>query len=1127
MAPLIRLRTFLENLSLRKTIALALIIGLAVPVGVSTFITLTQSRAALMERLRSDHARIVDVLASGLQTPLWEMRPDAGRPLLEVLMLDNRVTAISISSPLMPQFLAIEAPKPPLGEVLSLERPVLRDGEEIGRIRVDMDTGPMKTRLAAQWIPILLTGLLQFGTGIVIIFALLRYKVITPLQRLVNQSESLAAGDLDQSLEWRRHDEPGALGRSFDKMRRSLRRLVADLEERNQELQAREAALASQTAVLRAILDNMTDGITLVDKDLDLVAWNDRFIDIMAVSPELIRPGLSIQELSKVDLARSDYEPCDREATLKALRESFQPGRSITIPYRMADGRQIAIRRRPMPGGGFVSTYTDVTEQVEARRKADETRLLLEAVMDAVPAMLHVKDRRLRYQMANRRFLECWGFEREQFLGRSSHELFPESMSRAVEARDRQVLETSKPLPFTEITYKSPMGTMIVWSTKVPLIDADGKVTHIVTVDLDISERKRAEQERQRWAQLLHDAIESIPNGFAVYDASQRLVICNNAFASLYGTTTEALVGARFAELAPQFLEQVLTLDGRSSLEEGQQAYPVDRYWEVTAEPVEVQLKDGRWFLISRHPTAEGGIVFVRTDITHLKRMEQQLRESEQRFRTIAETHPVPSVIISRQDQRLLYASPGFAGLCGAPLADILHLSPDSLYGDLSDRQRLLEELATTGSVESYEMPLKRPDGVIIPVSVSAKLITYQGEDAILASILDLTEQKRAHAELARHREALHQTEKLSALGSLLAGVAHELNNPLSVVVGRTIMLEEQLRGSEVARSLAKVRAAAERCARIVKTFLAMARRQELARVPIQLRQVIDASLELVSYGLRASEVEVTVDLEPDLPEITADPDQLIQVFTNLFVNAEQAMAKTSGPRLLAISARCDRDANALRIRVSDTGPGIPKEIVPRIFEPFFTTKPVGEGTGFGLSISRGLIEAHGGTITVELPAAGGTVFEITLPLGAPGRDKEVEIIAAAGETAARRILVVDDVPEIAQMLADILDEEGYRIETAESGRAALKCLERQPFDLIISDLRMPDLDGPGLYAKLRAHQPQLLERLLFITGDTLSPSIKRFLSEADRPVIEKPFVPAEIRRAVAQVLDQVDQAQS
>jgi PAS domain S-box-containing protein len=468
MAPLIRLRTFLENLSLRKTIALALIIGLAVPVGVSTFITLTQSRAALMERLRSDHTRIVDVLASGLQTPLWEMRPDAGRPLLEVLMLDNRVTAISISSPLMPQFLAIEAPKPPLGEVLSLERPVLRDGEEIGRIRVDMDTGPMKTRLAAQWIPILLTGLLQFGTGIVIIFALLRYKVITPLQRLVGQSEALAAGDLDQPLEWRRSDELGALGHSFDRMRRSLRRLVADLEERNQELQERETALARQAAVLRTILDNMTDGITLVDKDLDLVAWNDRFIDIMAVSPELIRPGISIQELSKVDLARSDYEPCDREATLKALRESFQPGRSITIPYRMADGRQIAIRRRPMPGGGFVSTYTDVTEQVEARRKADETRLLLEAVMDAVPAMLHVKDRSLRYQMANRRFLECWGFEREQFLGRSSHELFPESMSRAVEARDRQVLETGKPLPFTEITYRSPMGPMIVWSTKGP-----------------------------------------------------------------------------------------------------------------------------------------------------------------------------------------------------------------------------------------------------------------------------------------------------------------------------------------------------------------------------------------------------------------------------------------------------------------------------------------------------------------------------------------------------------------------------------------------------------------------------------------------------------------------------------
>jgi two-component system NtrC family sensor kinase len=232
----------------------------------------------------------------------------------------------------------------------------------------------------------------------------------------------------------------------------------------------------------------------------------------------------------------------------------------------------------------------------------------------------------------------------------------------------------------------------------------------------------------------------------------------------------------------------------------------------------------------------------------------------------------------------------------------------------------------------------------------------------------------------AAYREALHQREKLNALGALLSGVAHELNNPLSVVVGRSIMLEEQLCDSNIAASIVKIRAAAERCSRIVKTFLAMAHQQGSVQAPVQLCHVIKTALDIVGYRLRESEVEVSVSLEKELPEVWADSDQLIQVFTHLFFNAQQAMAHSPKPRRLTISAQSYKEKKTVCIEVRDNGPGIPPDIRSRIFEPFFTTKAVGEGTGVGLSVSYGIIEAHGGHFSIALPEEGGSVFEVVLP---------------------------------------------------------------------------------------------------------------------------------------------------
>jgi signal transduction histidine kinase/ActR/RegA family two-component response regulator len=411
---------------------------------------------------------------------------------------------------------------------------------------------------------------------------------------------------------------------------------------------------------------------------------------------------------------------------------------------------------------------------------------------------------------------------------------------------------------------------------------------------------------------------------------------------------------------------------------------------------------------------------------------------------------------------------------------------------------------------------------------IDAREATLGERSASLAEVnrqlaRELEERERIEQEIARQREALHQSEKLNALGSLLAGVAHELNNPLSVVVGRSILLEEDLKGTPEAGAVASVRAAAERCARIVKTFLAMARQQEPSRQAVRIAEVIRATLEVVGYNLKRDQVELTLDLAEGLPEIAADPHQLTQVFTNLLVNAGQALAGCPAPRQIVVAARFDEPAGRLVCTVEDNGPGIPPEIASRVFEPFFTTKPEGQGTGLGLSVCRGLIEAHGGTIEVGQAERGGTRFEIRLPVTPLQAERAERAAKTPPPPADRQILIIEDEPEIAQMLVEVLAPLGHRVEIAPTGRQALERLSAARYDVVLTDLRMPGLDGSGLFRELEARDPGHAARLVFVTGDSLNASSESLAAETGRPVIQKPFTPEEVRRVVAAQLAEVD----
>lgn len=438
---------------------------------------------------------------------------------------------------------------------------------------------------------------------------------------------------------------------------------------------------------------------------------------------------------------------------------------------------------------------------------------------------------------------------------------------------------------------------------------------------------------------------------------------------------------------------------------------------------------------------------------------------------------------------------------------------------DLDRYLREVDEAVLAGRPFSIEYRIVRPAGDVRWVMLRGVVFTDAAGVPVRATgvAMDTTERRVAEAELARSRAALVQSEKLSALGSLLAGVAHELNNPLAVAVAHAELLEEEAAETPFAADARIVRRAAERCAKIVQTFLAMARERSPERSEVDLRTLIQRTLELADYGLRSGGVEVETVVADNAPPVSGDAGQLEQVLANLVVNAQHAMLERPGPRRLRIEAGA-ADAGAAFVDVTDTGGGVPPEHRSRIFEPFYTTKPPGSGTGIGLSYSLGVAQAHGGSLEMLRTSTEGTTFRLRLPASRPTVAPGLRHAAPeppAGVDERRAALVVDDEPELAHALARLLEKEGFTVAAVASGRRACELLAAGDFQLVLSDLRMPELDGPGLFAWIEAHRPELAPRTGFVTGDTMGAASVRFLTRTGRPFLEKPFDRASVRRIV------------
>lgn len=474
---------------------------------------------------------------------------------------------------------------------------------------------------------------------------------------------------------------------------------------------------------------------------------------------------------------------------------------------------------------------------------------------------------------------------------------------------------------------------------------------------------------------------------------------------------------------------------------------------------------------------------------------------SDERYRSVVDNSPYGIYRVT-YDGRFVTLNPAMCQMLGYTADELFAVNIAQIYADSSERPRLVAAYETWPHGKAFDVNWRRKDGaaIVVRIWVYASRNEHGGIEYFDGYVEDVTA-------IRATEQALRQSEKLAALGQLVSGVAHELNNPLSAIL---LFAEDLLmsdRPAEEQEALGIITQQARRSRAIVRDLLSFVRSREAIREPMDTAPFLDQLARALQPQL--AELEVTLHMQPCAATVQVDRAGIEQVLTNLVINAAHA-AGAGGQVWLAARVH----DGYFVVDVADDGPGIADDVMPRIFEPFFTTKPMGYGTGLGLSVSLGVVQQHGGTIVAHNRDArdgGGAQFTVRIPMRAAAEPKPAiapDAPAAAPGPRARRVLLVEDEETIRRALGRFYRRRGWTVVEAEDGaRAFERLLEAgESFDLVLSDVKMPHVSGIELHAAIKQLRPELLERVVFCTGEVESASVAAFVAETTCRVLVKPF---------------------
>jgi len=660
-------------------------------------------------------------------------------------------------------------------------------------------------------------------------------------------------------------------------------------------------------------------------------------------------------------------------------------------------------------------------------------------------------------------------------------------------------------------------GTWLHWVDRgVPVLDDRGRPQKWIGVCTDVTAQR---QVSEAYRSLVENSIQ----GLVIFQ-DNRAVLANKAISVLSGYSQEEILAA-----PPEEIFNVI--------------HPEDRHlvWNrmesrLAGEPTperyayRIVRKDGKECWVEINATvveyAERPAVQVSYfDITEAKRSEQELRESEERYRQLVQN--ANDAIFVAKDGMMMFHNQkteemiGYSGedLHRIPFIDLVHPDDRDMVVENHLKRLQGEEFHST-----YSFRVVHKAGHVMWGELNAVLITWEGEPAVLCFIRDISEQKRLE-------EQVRQKQRLESIGTLAGGIAHDFNNMLAAITGFTeLALLESGKDRRQRTKLEEVLKAGKRARDLVNQILTFSRQSDGERRPIRLRNVLEECLNMIRASVPAT-IEIRREFETPSDRVLADPTQLHQVLLNLFSNAAHAMGGQEG--ILEVSLTEEHlDAEAagrhadlspgpyLNLTVKDTGHGMEKGVTDRVFDPFFTTKGPGEGTGMGLAVVHGIVKRHQGAISVRSEPGIGTVFSVLLPQfeKVAGADDEPTTPSVSGDA---RVLFVDDEPALAKLYPEMLDRMGYQVVACTSSLEALEAFHTDParFDLVVTDLTMPNMTGLELAEKLNEIHPNTPVILCTGFSETVDgPEARRL---GIRETLMKPILADDLAQAVGRVLDQ------
>jgi PAS domain S-box-containing protein len=829
--------------------------------------------------------------------------------------------------------------------------------------------------------------------------------------------------------------------------------------------------------------------------------------------------------------------PEDNEHFLRRLRAGEIPETEEGMRHQKADGTvfEAAIYSRQLLYEGRaarLASVIDITERRRAERERDRNREFLDLIIDNIPvtiAVKHAADR--KFVLLNQSGEKCWRLTRDQVIGKTAADLFPKEWADMIAAHDEGVLRSDVPFVFAEQkNFMSSDPNRTFTAKTFAIREPDGTPQYLVSVVEDISDRRRLELERDRNREFLERIFEGIPLMILVKEAqSRRHLLINQAGQKVWQRSSAEVVGKTAYELFAKSAADVLTARDNEAL-----ASDVPVVW---GEHPPVGRGDGTRLVTSTTFAVRDAdrtpqyLVTVLEDITERRLTEAERDRNREFLDLVIENVPATILVKDSSEQRYVLVNRLCENLWGVPRAHIIGKTAHELFpkesADLiTERDRNL--LASDASADVAERWIKMPNNKSHLVLTRRFVIRDQfGSPQYLVGVIEDVTERRAF------EQQVHQAQKMEAVGNLTGGLAHDFNNLLTIIISNLDLLKEDVVGNDIAgQRVEAILQASLRGADLTAQMLAFSRRQALQPKLVAINQLVSNTTRLLKRTLGA-DIQIEMHCADDLWPVLVDETQLQTALVNVAINARDAMG--DGGRLqIATYNACVGDAHAalhpevktgdyVVVEISDTGVGMPPEVLNRIFEPFFTTKDPGQGTGLGLSMVYGFVRQSGGHVSVQSEPGAGTTFKLYLPR-APA--SQISVAAPESDSSKRAampmrsevILAVDDDDDVRRAVVVQLRALGYQVVEAASASAALKILDgAQKVDLLFTDVVMPGMNGKELAIQARAKRPAL--KVLFTSGFPGGASGTASDLDTGDALLSKPYRREHLAKAIHQAL--------